>query len=91
MNGVSDYKYKVDKIVQKLIEMQIQEAKIQRQLKNLPESEFNSFSGIDSDDYESYKNKDWNTTTKTNLFATCYLWSMSGFVVYLIIYYSKYF
>ena len=28
MNGVPDYKFKVDKIVQKLIEMQIQEAKI---------------------------------------------------------------
>lgn len=44
-----------------------------------------------TDGYETLTNSDWNTVTKTNLFASCYLWSMSGFVVYLVIYYSKYF
>ena len=86
-----DYKFKVDKIVNKLIEIQIQEAKNLKILDNIRDSSFNSFSAIDSDAYEDYHNQDWNATTKTNLFATCYLWSMSGFVVYLIIYYSKYF
>lgn len=39
----------------------------------------------------SNKKVEWNSTDKKNLFACCYLWSMSGFVTYLIVYYSKYF
>lgn len=41
--------------------------------------------------YKNEKKSYWNRTTKMNLFASCYIWSMSGFVVYLVIYYSKYF
>ena len=32
-----------------------------------------------------------NSTNRKNLFACCILWSMSGFISYLIIYYTKYF
>jgi hypothetical protein len=33
----------------------------------------------------------WDSQSKNNLLASCYLWSMSGFVTYLVMYYSKYF
>lgn len=40
---------------------------------------------------EPTKNPNWNKTTKTNLFAACYLWAMSGFATFLIMFFSKYF
>lgn len=33
----------------------------------------------------------WDPKSRKNLYASCFLFSMCGFVLYLIIYYSKYF
>ena len=85
-----DHEFKISLIVHRLKEnaslLKEQKNNMLKKMASLP-SRLNQ----NTDGYETLTNSDWNTVTKTNLFASCYLWSMSGFVVYLVIYYSKYF
>ena len=42
---------------------------------------------MDLDEISLFKNK----VNRNNFIAVCFLWSSSGFINYLLVYYSKYF
>ena len=57
-------------------------------------SEREIFHDLEEDAFQNASHKTsifHDSTNRRNLFAACVLWSMSGFINYLIMYYSKYF
>lgn len=70
---------------EELIKEIVEDLKLQNQITTQIDDWNDQFS--DSNSMSLWKNK----TNRHNLLATCYLWASSGFIGYLIAYYSKYF